>query len=123
MKHTVEELYHINGEKLYTKDYIEAHNIQEATPLDDNGWSKVMYVNNTSGQIARNIYTTQGTIKGYFYGAYTWFDTMEEREAHRLVREQERAQQSRRKKAMTTINDYLATLSTDDLEDLIKGLN
>ena len=30
MMHTINELYKINGEKFYTADYIEAHNIPKA---------------------------------------------------------------------------------------------
>ena len=123
MKHNINELYHINGQKLYTEDYIKANNIQQATVENHEGWSRVSYVLNTSSSKERNLHTAEGVKKIYIYGEKTWFDTMAEREEYRKIREQERAEQSRRKRAMTTINDYLATLSTDDLKDLIKGLN
>jgi len=123
MKHNINELYHINGQKLYTEDYIKANNIQQATIENNEGWSRVSYVLNTSSSKERNLHTAEGVKKIYIYGEKTWFDTLEEREEYKKIREQERAEQSRRKRAMTTINDYLATLSTDDLEDLIKGLN
>ena len=123
MKHNINELYHINGQKLYTEDYIKANNIQQATIENNEGWSRVSYVLNTSSSKERNLHTAEGVKKIYIYGEKTWFDTLEEREEYKKIREQERAEQSRRKKAMTTINDYLATLSTEDLEDLIKVLN
>lgn len=123
MKHNINELYHIDGQKLYTEDYIKANNIPKATIENHEGWSRVSYVLNTSASKERNLHTANGVKKIYIYGEKTWFDTLEEREEHKKIREQERAEQSRRAKAVRTINEYLATLSTDDLEDLIKGLN
>lgn len=125
MKHNINELYHINGQKLYTEDYIKANNIQQRDrrSLSNEGWTKAHAEQGSGKDQGKTVYTANGNKRIYLYGEKTFFDTQEERDAYREQMNQEREQERRRNKALRTINDYLATLSTDDLEDLIKGLN
>ena len=123
MMHNVNELFHINGQKLYTWDYIEKHGIQKRNIYnihDQSGWSEVMYINNNKGIL--NIYTAQGKKIGYLYGHYTWFDTQEERDAYRAERNVERTEETKRNKMLKVIMEHYKTLSTEELEKLVATL-
>ena len=123
MMHNVNELYHINGQKLYTKDYIEAHNIPKRNIYDihsEGGWSEVMYINNNKGII--NIYTTQGKKVGYLYGQYTWFDTEAERDEYRAQRNVEREEETKRNKMLKAIMEHYKNMSTEELAKVMATL-
>ena len=123
MMHNVNELYHINGQKLYTKDYIEAHNIPKRNIYDihsEGGWSEVMYINNNKGII--NIYTAQGKKVGYLYGQYTWFDTEAERDEYRAQRNVEREEETKRNKMLKAIMEYYKNMSTEELAKVMATL-
>ena len=123
MMHNVNELYHINGQKLYTKDYIEAHSIPKRNIYDIHskaGWSEVMYINNNKGII--NIYTAQGKKVGYLYGQYTWFDTEAERDEYRAQRNVEREEETKRNKMLKTIAEYYKPMTTEELEAFVATL-
>lgn len=123
MMHNVNELYHIDGQKLYTKDYIEAHNIPKRNIYDihnEGGWSEVMYINNNKGII--NIYTVQGKKIGYLYGQYTWFDTEAERDEYRAQRNAEREEETKRNKMLKTIMEHYKTMSTGELAKVMATL-
>lgn len=123
MMHNVNELYHINGQKLYTKDYIEAHNIPKRNIYDihnEGGWSEVMYINNNKGII--NIYTAQGKKVGYLYGQYTWFDTEAERDEYRAQRNAEREEETKRNKMLKAIMEHYKNMSTEELAKVMATL-
>lgn len=123
MMHNVNELYHINGQKLYTKDYIEAHNIPKRNIYDihsEGGWSEVMYINNNKGII--NIYTAQGKKVGYLYGQYTWFDTEAERDEYRAQRNVEREEETKRNKMLKAIMEHYKIMSTEELAKVMATL-
>lgn len=123
MMHSVNELYHINGQKLYTKDYIEAHNIPKRNIYDihsEGGWSEVMYINNNKGII--NIYTAQGKKVGYLYGQYTWFDTEAERDEYRAQRNVEREEETKRNKMLKAIMEHYKNMSTEELAKVMATL-
>jgi hypothetical protein len=123
MMHNVNELYHINGQKLYTKDYIEAHNIPKRNIYDihsEGGWSEVMYINNNKGII--NIYTAQGKKVGYLYGQYTWFDTEVERDEYRAQRNVEREEETKRNKMLKAIMEHYKNMSTEELAKVMATL-
>lgn len=123
MMHNVNELYHINGQKLYTKDYIEAHNIPKRNIYDihsEGGWSEVMYINNNKGII--NIYTAQGKKVGYLYGQYTWFDTEAERDEYRAQRNIEREEETKRNKMLKAIMEHYKNMSTEELTKVMATL-
>ena len=114
MKHNINELYYING-TYYTEEVAK----QMFNDYVLMGTSGIYHTGNTI-----KVCVGLGQFKTYWmYGEKTFFDTQEERDTYREQRYQEQDQGRRRRKALRTINDYLATLSTDDLEDLIKGLN
>lgn len=123
MMHNVNELYHINGQKLYTKDYIEAHNIPKHNIYDihsEGGWSEAMYINNNKGII--NIYTAQGKKVGYLYGQYTWFDTEAERDEYRAQRNVEREEETKRNKMLKAIMEHYKNMSTEELAKVMATL-
>ena len=123
MMHNVNELYHINGQKLYTKDYIEAHNIPKRNIYDihsEGGWSEVMYINNNKGII--NIYTAQSKKVGYLYGQYTWFDTEAERDEYRAQRNVEREEETKRNKMLKAIMEHYKNMSTEELAKVMATL-
>lgn len=123
MMHNVNELYHINGQKLYTKDYIETHNIPKRNIYDihsEGGWSEVMYINNNKGII--NIYTAQGKKVGYLYGQYTWFDTEAERDEYRAQRNVEREEETKRNKMLKAIMEHYKNMSTEELAKVMATL-
>ena len=123
MMHNVNELYHINGQKLYTKDYIEAHNIPKRNIYDihsEGGWSEVMYINNNKGII--NIYTAQDKKVGYLYGQYTWFDTEAERNEYRAQRNVEREEETKRNKMLKAIMEHYKNMSTEELAKVMATL-
>lgn len=125
MKHSIDELYHIDGQKLYTEDYLIAHNVQQRDrkSLNSKGWTRAHAEQGSGKDQGKTIHTAKGSKRVYLYGEKTFFDTQAERDAYREQMNQQREQERRRSKALKTINDYLVVLSTDDLEDLIKGLN
>ena len=123
MMHNVNELYHINGQKLYTKDYIEAHSIPKRNIYDihsEGGWSEVMYISNNKGII--NIYTAQGKKVGYLYGQYTWFDTEAERDEYRAQRNVEREEETKRNKMLKAIMEHYKNMSTEELAKVMATL-
>ena len=123
MMHNVNELYQINGQKLYTKDYIEAHNIPKRNLYDihsEGGWSEVRYINNNKGII--NIYTAQGKKVGYLYGQYTWFDTEAERDEYRAQRNTEREEETTRNKMLKAIMEHYKNMSTEELAKVMATL-
>lgn len=120
MMHTHEELYKINGQKLYTWDYIEANNIPKSNRHDNTGWSKCYYLGPDKG--TKNIHTAQGMRVVYTYGEKTWFDTEAERDEYRAQRNIERAEETKRNKMIKAITEHLKTLSTEELEKIMATL-
>lgn len=121
MKHTVNELYKINGVKLYTKDYIEANNIPKCKRYDrEEGWSMAHYLGTGKDEI--RIYTAQGLKIAYAYGEKTWFDTREERDAYRAEQKIARENAGRRNKVVKAITDKLASMSEEELIALLEKM-
>lgn len=120
MMHTHEELYKINGQKFYTKDYIEAHGIPEAKRYGDEGWCKCYGLGPDKG--TKNIYTAQGKRVVYTYGEKTWFDTEEERDAYRVQRNIERAEQAERSAMIKTIMAHYENMSMIELKNVLATL-
>ena len=123
MMHNVNELFNINGAKLYTKDYIEAHNIPKRNIYDihnEGGWGHVYHINSSKSTF--NYYTAEGKKVGYLYGEKTWFDTEEERDAYRAERNIERAEETKRNKMIKAITEHLKNLPTEELEKIMATL-
>ena len=121
MMHTDKELYKINGQKLYTADYITANNVPKATREDSTGWSKCYGMGTDKG--TKNIYTAKGKKVIYTYGEHTWFDTAEERDAHREAMNQERAETNKRNKMLAAIMEHYKSMSNEELANVVATLN
>lgn len=120
MMHTYEELYKIDGQKFYTRAYIELNNIPKAKRYGKEGWSECCGLGSNKDTI--NIYTALGVIKGYVYGEKIWFDTEAERDAYRVQRNAKREEETKRNKMLKVIMEYYKTLSTEELEKMVASL-
>lgn len=119
MMHSMDELYKINGQKFYTKDYIIAHNVPKRKSFGSNeGWSLALYAcANKKGYIT--IITADGEKKGYLFGERAWFDTEEERDAYRAQRNAQMAENSKRNKMLKAIMVHYESMSTEELEQVV----
>ena len=125
MKHSIKELYKINGKGIYSWDYIEANNIPKAKSCSgEDGYREQLYVNSNKGIL--KVTTTEGIKIVYLYGEKTWFDSEEERDAYRVERAAEREHLIKRNKVLKIINEKIAThldtLTTEQLEALLATL-
>lgn len=120
MMHTHEELVKINGTKLYTMDYVQKHNIPKATKYGEEGWCRCYGLGTDKG--TKNIHTAEGVKVVYTYGEKTWFDTQEERDNYRAMRNAERVKETKKNKTLAAITEKLKMLSNDDLEKILATL-
>ena len=119
MKHNVSELYKINGAKFYTEDYIEANDIPKGdTYTRNSGWSVARSLGTNKDSF--RIYTAEGIKVAYAYGEKTWFDTKEERDAYREEQAVVKANATRKNKLLKLINGHLATMSEEELVELLE---
>jgi len=90
MKHSITELYRIEGYKgLYTKEYLECEQIQILKRIGKHTFGKAQqcqYIVNAKGVATLHEPLSERTI--YLYGEKTWFDTQEERDAYKAECEQ-----------------------------------
>lgn len=120
MKHTINELYKINGEKFYTADYIVKHNIPKAKKYSAEGWSRCYGLGTDKG--TKNIYTADGVKVVYTYGEKTYFDTAEERDAYREQQRIERAELAKKNRLLKAINCYYQSMSVEELEKVLENI-
>ena len=121
MKHSIEELYKINGKGTYSWDYIEANNIPRAKSCSgEGGYREMLYVNNGKGYL--RVTTVEGIKIVYLYGEKTWFDTKEERDTYRAERATEREVLIKRNKVLKEILNRLDTYTTEQLKALLATL-
>ena len=113
MMHNIEELYRINGRGYFTKSYITQNNI------DSRLCKPVWWV---VGMNELNVHTMNNVvIKVYVYGEKTWFDTKEERDTYRAMRNAEKDEQTKRNKIIKAITAKCKEMSTEELELLLKS--
>lgn len=118
MKHSVREFYRIDGQKLYTEDYIIANNIPMCKKGDyRHGWSVALYFSPNRDTV--NVYTANGKVVMYAFGEKTLFDTREERDAYRIQYAEERKAKGQRNKL---IQRAMQKLNEMDEESLLKLL-
>lgn len=120
MKHTINELYKINGEKFYTADYIAKHSIPKAKKYGAEGWSRCYGLGADKG--TKNIYTADGRKTVYTYGEKTYFDTAEERDAYREQQQNERAELAKKNRLLKAINCYYQSMSVEELEKVLANI-
>ena len=121
MKHSVNELYKINGAKFYTEDYIKANNIQKGKHYaGEDGWSVAIGLGTNKDDF--RIYTAQGVKIAYAYGEKTWVDNREERDAYRAEQAIAREAAGRRNKLVKAINEKVAQMSEEELIELLKKI-
>ena len=125
MKHSIDELYSIDGKGLYTWDYIEANNIPKSKrSYDRTGYRSKGWI--SGGKDEAKATTTNGIKIIYLYGEKTWFDTKEERDEYRTARAIEREHLIKRNKVLKAINEkivnHLDSLTTEQLEALLATL-
>jgi len=112
MMHEITELRRINNRKLYTADYLEMNGL---TKKDTD---PVYYV--IADEITIN--TAAGITKGYMYGEKTWFDSRAERDAYRMMRNAERAEELKRNKIIKAITAKCKEMTTEELEFLLENI-
>ena len=112
MKHSIRELVKNNG-KIYVKGYLSARGLKE-----DTIYQKTCDYSKKDGSFQ---YTDlDGTVKTAWQMAEkTWFDTKEERDQAR----EDYAREYEEIKYRTKLLARLKELSTEELENLVKGLD
>lgn len=122
MKHSIEELYNIEGMKgLYSEDYLDKYFVQVETwsrnfPHWHEGWAHKASNRSNAGTL--NVHTANGIKVVYTVGEYTWYDTEEERDAVRAQNQKKKEENARRREALAK----LEKLSTANLEKLVAKL-
>lgn len=111
MKHSVNELYKIDGNKFCTQNYLKANDIAKS--------HKVMHVINKK---EIKINTTNGLKIGYMYGEKIWFDTEKERTAYKEEQNRKHTEVVSRNKVIKAINERLAAMDEEKLIELLKIL-
>ena len=119
MKHSIEELYTIEGQRgIYSEDYLDKHFVKVAPKarLQEKGEAyRLLYRVNTG---TLNVHTANGVKVIYTIGEKTRFDTEEEHDAERKANSEKRAEQARRREALAKLDG----LTTKQLETLVKRL-
>ena len=122
MKHSIEELYDIEGMNgLYSEDYLDKHFVQVETfsrhlPHWHEGKAHKARSRSNAGML--KVHTANGVKAIYMIGEYTWYDTEEERDAVRAENQKKREENARRREALAK----LEKLSTANLEKLVAKL-
>ena len=121
MKHSVRELYKIDGYRFYSEDYIVANNVPKSKMYSgEGGWRTATYLGTSKDEF--RIYTADGIKIAYAYGEKTWFDTREERDAYRVEQNIARENAGKRNKVVKAINAKLAEMSEEELMELLKKI-
>jgi hypothetical protein len=121
MKHSVREFYRIDGQKLYTEDYIIANNIPMCEKGDyRHGWSVALYFSPNRDTV--NVYTATGKVVMYAFGEKTLFDTREERDAYRIQYTKDREAMVSKNKVIKAITAKLNEMDEESLRKLLATL-
>lgn len=112
MKHSITELYTINGQRgLYTEDYLNAYGVYTAETYSAWTEGKAYPVHSRANGGTLNVHTAEGMKVVYTIGEKTWYDTEEERQ-------QVREAMAHRKELLAKLDK----LSTANLEKLVTKL-
>lgn len=112
MKHSVNELYRINGKPgLYTKEYLHTYGVQVGRWNEKGKAHSVVYL---CGSSVLNIHDANSDRKIYKFGEHTYFDTEAELMKAKKDYIEIRTANARRKEALKKFE----TLSTEELEKI-----
>lgn len=118
MKHNIREFYNVNGQRLYTEDYIIVNDIPKCKNGDyRHGWSVALGLG--PGKDTVNVYTAMGKIVMYAFGEKTLFDTREERDAYRIQYAKDRAAMVSKNKVIKAITAKLNEMDEESLRKLL----
>ena len=122
MKHSIEEVYSINGRAgTYTAAYLRAHGIRVGshhTLLQEGYATKCSY------KVAPSFYLTDvnGKRKVFMYGEKTWFDTEEELSAHRIIVAAEMAENRIRNLAKRGLAEVIDGMSVEEVKAFMEKM-
>ena len=122
MKHSIEEVYCINGKSgTYTAAYLVANNIpvgKHHTLLQEG------YARKCSYKVAPTFYLTEvgGKRKVFMYGEKTWFDTEEELAAYRILASAEMAEKKIRNLAKKGLAEMIDGLTVEEVKVFMEKL-
>ena len=122
MKHSIEEVYYINGKNgTYTEEYIIANNIpvgKHHTLLREG------YAHKCSYKVAPTFYLTEvgGSRKVFMYGEKTWFDTEEELAAHHILASAEMAEKKIRNLAKKELSEMIDGLTVEEIKAFMEKM-
>lgn len=130
MKHDYNTIFTLTqtatGKHVYcTEEYANFYGLEE-TPRQKRGEQKVALEvrrhGTFSGTDKLKVYDVEGVRTVYVFGAYLWFDTEEERNAHKEQARIEREKEIERNKVKKAIIEKLDRMSKADLEKILKNL-
>lgn len=130
MKHDYNTIFTLTqtatGKSVYcTEEYANFYGLEE-TPRQKSGEPKVALKirrhGTFSGTDKLKVYDIEGVRTVYVFGAYLWFDTEEERNAHKEQARIEREKEIERNKVKKAIIEKLDRMSKADLEKILKNL-
>lgn len=122
MKHSIEEVYCINGKNgTYTAAYLVANNIpvgKHHTLLQEG------YARKCSYKVAPAFYLTEvsGKRKVFMYGEKTWFDTEEELAAYRILASAEMAEKKIRNLAKKGLAEMIDGLTVEEVKAFMEKM-
>ena len=122
MKHSIEEVYSINGiTGTYTAAYLAANGIQigsHHTRLQEGYAVKCGY------KVAKSFYLTDvtGKRKVFMYGEKTWFDTEEEVAAYRITANANEAEKRLRRIAKKEFADLIDKMSIEEVKAFMEKM-
>ena len=122
MKHSIEEVYFINGKAgTYTEAYLIANGIpigSHHTILQEGYAARCGY------KVAKSFYLTDvnGKRKVFMYGEKTWFDTEEEVAAYRITANANEAEKRLRSIAKKQFADLIDKMSIEEVKAFMEKM-
>ena len=113
MKHSVNELYKINGQGYYS---------EESAKLLSTEKDRVSKVSHIVNRDAVKVIIPKGMKEVYLYGEKTWFDTKEERDAYREEANKNYAEMVSKNKVIKAITEKLKEMTEEELNKLLQTL-
>lgn len=118
MKHSIKELYVINGKGVYHQTYLDS-----IDTTDCHITRKHYIINNPKKDGEFYYTTTEGKVKAWLYGEKTWFDTKAERDEYRAQRNAEMNERAKRKALIDRVLNYCDNLSDEELANFLSKID